>query len=194
MIFASNNEGKIKELKSIFKNQEILSLNEAKINIEVEETEDTFYGNALKKATEIYKITGIPTIADDSGLCIDALNSWPGVLTHRFLGENKTDKERNCYILEKMKQINVKTRVAHAVCCLVYYDGTNTIIGEGVLHGKISNTRRGQNGFGFDEIFELNNNRTLAELTEEEKNTTSARYLAIIDLKKKLDTKILNRR
>ena len=187
MIFASNNKGKIKEIKNILKEYEITSMKENNIQIDIIEDEDTFYENALKKAKEIYKITGIPTIADDSGLCIDALNNWPGVETHRLLGENHSNKERNNYILEKMRNPHIKERTAHVVCCLIYHDGTNTIMGEGVLDGTISTKRRGKNGFGFDEIFELENGKTLAEITKEEKNKISARSLAAIDLKEKLD-------
>ncbi|MCI8330784.1 MAG: RdgB/HAM1 family non-canonical purine NTP pyrophosphatase [Bacilli bacterium] len=187
MIFASNNKGKIKEIKNILKEYKITSMKENNIQIDIIEDEDTFYENALKKAKEIYKITGIPTIADDSGLCIDALNNWPGVETHRLLGENHSDKERNNYILEKMRNPHIKERTAHVVCCLIYHDGTNTIMGEGVLDGTISTKRRGKNGFGFDEIFELKNGKTLAEITKEEKNKISARSLAAIDLKEKLD-------
>lgn len=187
MIFASNNKDKIKEIKNILKEYKITSMKENNIQIDLIEEEDTFYENALKKAKEIYKITGIPTIADDSGLCIDALNNWPGVETHRLLGENHSDKERNNYILEKMRNPHIKERTAHVVCCLIYHDGTNTIMGEGVLDGTISTKRRGKNGFGFDEIFELKNGKTLAEITKEEKNKISARSLAAIDLKEKLD-------
>lgn len=187
MIFASNNKGKIKEIKNILKEYKITSMKENNIQIDIIEDEDTFYENALKKAKEIYKITGIPTIADDSGLCIDALNNWPGVETHRLLGENHSNKERNNYILEKMRNPHIKERTAHVVCCLIYHDGTNTIMGEGVLDGTISTKRRGKNGFGFDEIFELKNGKTLAEITKEEKNKISARSLAAIDLKEKLD-------
>ena len=183
MIFASNNKGKIQEIKSIFKEEEILSLKEANIDIDVVEDADTFYGNALKKAKEIYKITNIPTIADDSGICIEALNNWPGVLTHRFAGEEATDEERNIIMLDKVNTQDNKN--AKVICNLVYYDGTDIVVGEGILKGTIVSPR-GTNGFGFDPIFELESGKTLAELTSEEKNITSARYLAALDLKNKL--------
>jgi XTP/dITP diphosphohydrolase len=184
MIFASNNKGKIQEIKSIFKEEEILSLKEANIDIDVVEDADTFYGNALKKAKEIYKITNIPTIADDSGICIEALNDWPGVLTHRFAGEEATDEERNKLMIDKLIDINNKK--AKVICNLVYYDGKDTILGEGILEGNIVYPR-GTNGFGFDPIFELESGKTLAELTSEEKNLKSARYLAAVDLYKKIN-------
>ena len=98
MIVATNNQGKLKELKEILNSYELYSLKESNIDIDVEENQDTFYGNALKKAKEIYEISNIPVIADDSGLCITALDNWPGVLTHRFLWKQATDLERNSYI------------------------------------------------------------------------------------------------
>ena len=183
MIFASNNKGKIKEIKSIFKDEEIISLKEANVDIDVIEEADSFYGNALKKAKEIFELTNIPVIADDSGICIDAFDGWPGVLTHRFAGEEATDEERNAIMLDKVNTQDNKN--AKVICNLVYYDGKEIVVGEGILKGTIVSPR-GTNGFGFDPIFELESGKTLAELTSEEKNITSARYLAALDLKNKL--------
>lgn len=183
MIFASNNKGKIKEIKSIFKDEEIISLKEANVEIDVIEDADSFYGNALKKAKEIFELTNIPVIADDSGICIDAFDGWPGVLTHRFAGEEATDEERNAIMLDKVNTQDNKN--AKVICNLVYYDGKEIVVGEGILKGTIVSPR-GTNGFGFDPIFELESGKTLAELTSEEKNITSARYLAALDLKNKL--------
>ena len=185
MILATNNKGKLKEIKEIFNDYEIYSLKEKNIEIDVLEDSDSFYGNAYKKAKEIYELTNEPVIADDSGLCINELNDFPGVLTHRFLGENATDDDRNNELIKKAN--NLSDRSAKVVCILVYYDGTNTIVGEGIIEGKISTTPREENGFGFDPIFELPNGKTLAELTPEEKNKQSARYLAAINLKEQLE-------
>ena len=146
--------------------------------------QDTFIENAKKKAIEIYKISHEEVIADDSGLCINCLGGFPGVITDRFLGEDATDKMKNDYLIDKVN--NYDDRSAQVICVLVYYNGTDTIIGEGVLDGSIATECRGENGFGFDEIFELPNGLTLAELSPEEKNKVSARALAIEDLKKKL--------
>lgn len=183
MILATNNKGKIEEIKKILNEYEIYSLKEKNIDIDVEEDQDTFVGNATKKAKEIYKISGEATIADDSGLCIDALDDFPGVMTHRFLGD-VSDIERNEYLINETNKHN--NRSAKVVCNLVYYDGTNIIVGEGILKGYLSKERRGTNGFGFDEIFELENGKTLAELTPDEKNMVSARAIAATDLKNKL--------
>lgn len=186
MILATNNKGKLREIKEILNEYEILSLNDASLDIEVEEDQNSFYGNALKKAQEIYALTKVPVVADDSGLIIDALGDWPGVMTHRFLGDDATDDDRNKALINRANELN--DRFATVACVLVYFDGENTLVGNGFIHGQISNEPRGENGFGFDSIFELPNGRTLAELTPEEKNALSARSLASIDLKNKLNT------
>ena len=180
MILATNNNGKLEEVKKILKDYTIHSLKDKNINIDVVEDKESFLENAKKKAMEIYEISHEETIADDSGLCINCLNGFPGIMTHRFLGDEATDRMRNEYL------IKYQDRSAKVVCSLVYYDGVNKIIGEGVLNGFISTECRGNNGFGFDEIFELPNGLTLAELSSEEKNKISARSIAIKELKRKL--------
>ena len=185
MILATNNIGKLREIKKILEDFDIVSLKEAGIDHEVEEDQDSFYGNA-SKAYEIYEISKIPTIADDSGLCVDAFNGWPGVYTARFLGEDSTREERNQAILNRFIDSKVQDRTARVMCYLVYYDGKTEVVGIGELVGKIALKSRGEGGFGFDNIFELENGKTLAELSPEEKNKVSARYLATLDLKEKL--------
>ena len=187
MVLATNNTGKLKEIKEILKDYEIYSLKEKGLAIDVLEDADTFYGNALKKAQTIYNLVKEPVIADDSGLCITALDDFPGVLTHRFLGEDATNDARNSALIEMLSDPTLN-REAKVVCDLVYYDGNNTLVGEGTLKGKIASFPRGENGFGFDAIFELENGKTLAELTSEEKNALSARYLACVDLLQQLKT------
>ena len=181
IIFASNNKNKLKEIRSIFSNINILSLEDINFKIDIEEDKDTFYENALKKAKTIYNITNIPVIADDSGLCIEVLNNWPGVMTKRI--NNISDEERNKEIISRLKTFSNKK--ASVICSLVYYDGQRIIEGIGKVEGRIVNPR-GEYGFGFDPIFELENNKTLAELTENEKNSCSARYLACKNLLEKL--------
>lgn len=184
MILATNNCNKLKEIKDILNDYEIKSLRDVQINIDIKEDKDSFYDNALTKAKTIFEITKESVIADDSGLEIHALNNWPSVLSSRFLGSNKSDEERNLAILKKME--NITNRKASFICILVYYDGNNIIVGKGELVGNITYELRGNNGFGFDSIFELDNGKTLAELNNDEKNKISARYLASIDLLKKL--------
>lgn len=185
MIFATNNEGKLRELKEIFGDKNIISLKEIGVNIDVVEDQNSFYGNARKKAIEVFNLVKIPVIADDSGLCINALNDFPGVMTHRFLGANKTDKEINDALIKMCS--NLKDRSAKVVCCLVYYDGVNEVVETGEINGNITLEARGINGFGFDPIFELDDGRTLAELDSDTKNICSARYLAAKKLKKSLN-------
>ena len=182
IILASNNQGKVKEIQMILKEYKIISLKEANIDIEVDENQETFEGNALKKATEICKLTNKICIADDSGLCIDELDGFPGVKTARFLGENATQEERNIYILEKMKDIS--NRRAEVVTCIaVAKPNGKSCVYKGILEGNISRERRGDNGFGFDEIFEIDDGRTLAELNKEEKNKISSRKRALEQIK-----------
>lgn len=184
MILATNNKGKLQEIKEIMKEYEIYSLKDKNIFIDVVEDENTFYGNALKKAKEIYQISGEPVIADDSGLCIKALNGFPGVFTHRFLGDNAEDDKRNHDLINRVNQTS--ERSAQVICVLIYYDGQNTLVGEGILNGTITHAPRGNNGFGFDPIFELENGKTLAEISPEEKNKLSARSLAALELSNKI--------
>lgn len=184
MIIATNNSGKINEIKSILNEYDIYSLSDKNIEIDVVEDQDTFLGNAIKKAKEVYNIAKEDVIADDSGLCINALNGFPGVMTHRFLGDDATDKMRNEYLIKEVNKYD--DRSAQVICNLVYYNGEDIVVGEGILNGYISSSLRGDNGFGFDEVFMLSDGRTLAELSSDEKNKLSARALAIKDLKEKM--------
>lgn len=184
IILATNNNGKIKELQEILKEYKLLSLKEANINVEVEEDRDTFEGNALKKAEEICKIANKTCIADDSGLCVDALEGFPVVYTARFLGADATQEQRNNYILEKLEGTKKDKRTAKVITCIAIVKPNGeekTYIGE--LNGYIAESRRGNNGFGFDEIFELDNGKTLAELDKEDKNKISSRSIALEKLR-----------
>lgn len=184
IILATNNKGKVKEIKELLNNQKIRTLKEMNIKIEVEEDGDTFEENALKKAREIYKMTNIPCIADDSGICIKELNGFPGVKTARFLGDNASQEERNNYLIERLKGMPKERRKVDFITCIAYINkkGEEKTF-KGVLEGYISEKARGNNGFGFDEIFELEDGRTLAELDSEEKNSISSRKIALKKLK-----------
>lgn len=186
IVVATNNKGKIEEIKQILSSYDLLTLTDIDCNIEVDEDKDTFEGNSLKKAKEIYEITGIPCIADDSGLCIDAFDGWPGVYSARFLGENATQEERNNAILERMKGLEKEQRTASFVCVITYYDGKNVIVGKGETIGTITIEPKGNDGFGFDPLFEVENGKTYAELGKEEKNKISHRKRALENLKKQL--------
>jgi XTP/dITP diphosphohydrolase len=186
IVIATNNQEKLKEIEQILNEYELLTLKDVNCKIEVEENQDTFEENSLKKAKEVSEFIEMPCIADDSGLCIDILNGWPGVYTARFLGENATPEQRNEAILEKMKDLKGEERKARVECVVTYYEKGKVIIGRGEIEGKIAKSPRGENGFGFDPIFELENGKTYAELTKEEKNKISHRKRALENLKKQL--------
>ena len=186
IIVATNNEGKQREIKEILKEYKLISLKEANCEIKIEEDKDSFEENSKKKAKEISRIMNMPCIADDSGLCIDKFNGWPGVLTARFLGEEVTQEQRNQFILEKMKELKKEERIARVVCVITYCENEKCVVAKGEIVGKIANSPKGKNGFGFDEIFELENGKTLAELSKEEKNKISARRIALENLRKQL--------
>ncbi len=178
IIMVSGNKGKIREAQEILKDYEIIPINEIGINIDVEEDQNTFEGNAIKKAETIAKkLDGKMCLADDSGIQIEYLNGFPGVNTKRW--HNGTDRERNLAIIEKLKGVTKENRKVEFVTVMAISDGKNTIFATGVIDGYIAENPRGENGFGFDEIFELEDGRTLAEISSEEKNIISARKKAL---------------
>lgn len=177
MIFASNNKGKIKEIKDIFKDYEILSLSDVNIDIDIVEDGKTFYDNAYKKAKAIFDITGIPTIADDSGLIFTELVDWPGVNTKRISNNQDNDEhERNQMLIDKGKELTNKE--IQAICTLVYVDKDNVIEATGKMIGTIATSEHPGNGFGFDRVFILPNGKYVSELTPNEKNKISHRAQA----------------
>lgn len=185
IIIASGNKGKIKEVQEILNDYNIISMKDYDLQIEVEEDQETFEGNAIKKAKTIAKILeGRKCIADDSGIEIEYLNGFPGLETKRWL--DGTDRERNLQILKKLEGVPKEKRNIKFVSAIAISDGKNTVSAVAELEGKVANQARGKNGFGFDEIFELEDARTLAELSKEEKNRISARRKALEILKEKL--------
>ena len=186
IVIASGNAGKIKEAQEILKEFKITSIKDAGIDIDVEEDKDTFEGNAIKKAEVIAnKLNGKKCIADDSGIEIEYLNGFPGVVTKRWF--EGTDRERNLKLIEKLKGVPKENRKIKFTTAIALSDGKNTICELGIIDGFVAEEVRGENGFGFDEIFELDNGKTLAELTQEEKNQISARKIALEKIKQKLD-------
>jgi len=185
IVIASGNKCKIKEAKEILNNYKIISMQEFGIDIDVEENQKTFEGNAIKKAQEIAKaLNGKLCLADDSGIEIEYLEGFPGVVTKRWF--NGTDRERNLAIIEKLKGVSREKRKMVFKTAIALSDGKNTICEIGVINGFVAEEPRGENGFGFDEIFELENGKTLAEILEEEKNKISARKIALEKIKEKL--------
>lgn len=189
ILVATNNQGKLKEIQEILKDYKLVTLKDVNCEIEVAEDQDSFEGNARKKAEEIAKITNMPCLADDSGLCIEALGGWPGIYTARFLGEKVTDEQKNQAILEKTKHLKGEERKAKVECVVALYENGEWYIGKGEVKGRIAEKARGERGFGFDPIFELENGKTYAELSQEEKNKVSHRKRALENLVKQLTTK-----
>ena len=188
IVIASGNNGKIKEAQEILNEYKIIPMKELGINIDVEEDKETFVGNAIKKAETIAKETnGKVCLADDSGIEIEYLNGFPGVHTKRWL--NGTDRERNLAIIEKLQGVPKEKRKIKFITAMALSDGNRTISVEASIDGYVTETPRGENGFGFDEIFELEDGRTLAELTDSEKNEISARRKALEKLREKLINK-----
>ena len=185
IILATQNKGKINEVQQILSDYQILSMNEYGIEYDVEEDKDTFKENAEKKAREIANLLdGKMCMADDSGIEIEYLNGFPGVHTKRWL--NGTDRERNLAILEKLKDVPKQERKINFITAIALSDGKKTISVEAIIQGYVAEEPRGKNGFGFDEIFELENGKTLAELSNDEKNQISARKKALELLKERL--------
>lgn len=186
LIIASNNKHKIYEIKKILgeKFSEILSLSEAKIVHETIEDGTTFAENALKKAREIAELSGCAALADDSGICVDALDGAPGIYSARFSGGG--DEENNRLLLEKLR--GLENRGAHYTCAmaLVYPDG-RIVTAEGYMYGEITDTPRGERGFGYDPLFiPTGESRTVAEMSDDEKNEISHRASALAALLEKI--------
>ncbi|MCL2019094.1 MAG: RdgB/HAM1 family non-canonical purine NTP pyrophosphatase [Oscillospiraceae bacterium] len=183
IIAATNNKGKLAEIKKILELHgfTVLSLAQAGIDADPEETGTTFEENARIKAREIYRIAKKPVIADDSGLEVDYLNGEPGVYSARYAEPGKRREK----VLEKLKDVPYEKRTARFVCCICYIDEKgNEKVFRGVCEGKIGFENKGQNGFGYDPIFEVSIDGkpcgvTLAMLTEEEKNAISHRGEAL---------------
>lgn len=181
LIIASNNRHKTEEIKAILGSRFecIMTLCEAGIEHETVEDGETFLENAEKKAREIAKISGSAAIADDSGLCVDALGGAPGIYSARFCGRHGDDEGNNALLLERLR--GEENRRAHytAAAVIAYPDG-NIVSAEGYMYGKIIHAPRGNGGFGYDPLFVPDGEaRTLAEMSAEEKNRISHRGAAL---------------
>lgn len=184
LIIASNNAHKIREIKNMLgeKFEEILSLREAGIDHETVEDGDTFMANALKKAREIAAISGVASLADDSGICAHALDGAPGIFSARYAGldgGHASDAANNALLVKNLS--DKSDRTAHYTCAmaLVYPDGRE-VTAEGYMYGRIIDTPRGDRGFGYDPHFVMDGEvRTVAEMTDEEKNSVSHRFRAL---------------
>ena len=188
LIIASNNKNKIREIKDILGGffGDILSMKEAGINHETVEDGETFMENALKKAREVCAISGCAALADDSGLCVDALNGAPGVYSARYSGTHGDDKANNEKLLRELSGISDRKAHFTAAAALCFPDGRE-LTAEGSFYGEIALKGSGDNGFGYDPLFYVPAfNKTAAELSEEEKNRISHRAIALKNLCEKL--------
>lgn len=191
LIIASNNAHKIGEIKKILsgKFDEILSMREAGISHETVEDGRTFVENATKKAREIAELTGSAALADDSGICVDALDGAPGIYSARFASTvegNASDEANNALLLERLRDVTDRGAHYTAAIALVYPDG-RTVTAEGYMYGDILEAPRGTGGFGYDPLFVIRGeSRTVAEMTPEEKNAVSHRAKALALLLEKL--------
>ena len=186
IIFASQNLGKVEEVRHILNNLDIqiVSLSDIDGSIDIEETGTTFEENAFIKAKYVYDKFKIPTIADDSGLVVEQLSGDPGVYSARYAGEDCDDQANNKKLLAELKNYPEPHR-AKFVCAAVYFDGKRKIDAMGEIHGKIIDEERGKNGFGYDPLFIPDGySVTSAELEPEVKNNISHRFDAFNKLKK----------
>jgi len=194
LVIASNNQGKLREFQHMLAPLGIEVLTQSQLGIsEAEEPHCTFIENALAKARHVSKLSGLPALADDSGICVDALGGAPGVLSARYAGEPKSDRRNNDKLLQTLQ--GVTDRRAHYYCVLVlvrHADDPQPLIAEGEWHGEIAQEERGDGGFGYDPMFWLPEfGKMSAELTHDEKAQLShrAKALKVLLVKLRIDGK-----
>lgn len=185
VILASNNAHKAQEIKDILGEFfDIITLKEAGLNnFEIIEDGETFEENAFKKAMAVYKETKIPTISDDSGLCVDYLGGKPGVYTARYAGENASDDENIEKLLHELDGVEFEKRSAHFVCVIAFVSDINpdkTEYFSGECNGYIMNEKQGNSGFGYDPVFYYPEFKcSFAQISEDKKNEVSHRAKAL---------------
>ncbi len=195
ILFATGNHGKMKEIKMIFSDMdvELLSLEDAGIEIDIEENGASFEENAILKAKAIAAIRNEVVLADDSGLVIDALNGEPGIFSARYMGENTSYHIKNNNLMQRLDEKNEKDRTAHFVCAIAaVFPNGEVAVTRGSMDGVIAREEAGENGFGYDPIFYLPEyNCTAAQLSADQKNRISHRGKALIEMKKVLVEKLI---
>lgn len=189
-VLASNNAHKLREFQEIFSTLglNVISLKEAGVDVDPDENGTTFAENALIKARAVYELCKLPTVSDDSGLCVDALGGEPGVYSARY-GDQPDDASRRAYLMNKMTGFVGKERAAHftsAIACILDDDTEFTV--EGYCNGYLSDYEAGEGGFGYDCMFcpvEFEG-KTFAEITPDEKNSISHRGRALLKFVEKI--------
>ncbi len=190
IVLATRNKKKVEEIKRILKipNIKILTLDDFPDSPEVVEDMDTFEGNALKKAIAVSKFTGLASVADDSGLEVDALSGAPGVHSAYYAGDNAKDSDNIAKLLIEIQHVPEEKRTARFVCCIAiaFPDGTKKVF-FGYVYGKIGKIPKGSGGFGYDPIFYPEKSAlTFAEMSPSEKDNISHRKEALSKLKEYL--------
>ena len=187
-VLASQNQHKLEEMQSILSAHgvEVVLQSDIGLHVDVEETGETFAENAMLKAKAVMEASGLPAIADDSGVCVDALNGGPGIYSARYGGPELDDTGRYRLLLENMR--GAKTRAAHFTSCIAcVFPNGDTLEAEGVCPGTIAFAPQGDGGFGYDPVFFLPELRkTYAQLTQEEKAAVSHRGKALAVFEGKL--------
>lgn len=194
IIFATSNEGKMKEIRMILAdlNREVLSLKEAGIQADIVEDGKTFEENALIKARTVHKLTGARVLADDSGLEVDYLGGEPGVYSARYMGEDTSYDIKNRSIIDRLDQAVGTQRSARFVCAIaaVFPDGEEAVT-LGTIEGEIAREPKGDGGFGYDPIFFVPEfGATTAQLTPKQKNQVSHRAKALKEMKEVIRIKL----
>ena len=182
---ATNNPGKLKELRRILEKagHTVKSLRELGITLDPEETGATFAENARIKAAAFCAASGLPTVADDSGLCVDALGGAPGIYSARYAGEHGNDKKNRALLLKNLE--NASDRAAYFECAAALaFPGGETLVATGKTYGSILTEERGEGGFGYDPVFFSDDlQKSFGEAAAAEKNAVSHRFRALTALK-----------
>lgn len=184
LLLATANRGKLRELRELLSDLTVLGLHDVGID-DLPETADTFLGNATQKAVEASRRTGLPCLADDSGLCVDALDGAPGVYSARFSGRHGDDEANRALLLARLRDVPDALRIARFRCVLALADeagalGARVLHAEGECPGVIVRSPRGEGGFGYDPLFvPAGDTRTMAELPSEVKHSLSHRGAAL---------------
>lgn len=184
LLLATANRGKLRELRELLSDLTVLGLHDVGID-DLPETADTFLGNATQKAVEAARRTGLPCLADDSGLCVDALDGAPGVYSARFSGRHGDDEANRALLLERLRDVPDALRTARFRCVLALADeagalGARVLHAEGECPGVIVRAPRGEGGFGYDPLFvPAGETRTMAELPSAVKHSLSHRGAAL---------------
>lgn len=189
MVLASKNPHKLTEMSAILSQLgiEVVLESDVGVDVDVEETGVTFEENAALKAVAVMKQSGLPAIADDSGLCVTALGGGPGVYSARYGGEGLSDKDRYQLVLNGLSgQLDRSAKFVSAICCA--FPNGDTVTARGECPGLITYSPRGEDGFGYDPVFLVpEKKKTFAEMTAQEKNAISHRGVALQKFKVELE-------